>query len=155
MDWNYDDPATKDRDKVRFLVGDTCASDPLVSDQEVAFAIGEQPTLELAAAFILRSLAARYSRKATSRVGDISNNCSDIAKAFSDRADKLDPGNQIGGSSLLVAPSFGGLSISEKQTLDEDADAVQPSFRKGMNDIPGGPSDSVTSNTEIDDPDWI
>jgi len=84
-------------------------------------------------------LAAKYSKNASSKVGDVSESSSDIAKAYSERADELDPNRITANVSLLVLPQFGGLSISEKETYAEDSDAVQPSFVKGMNDIPGGP----------------
>jgi hypothetical protein len=145
--WNYSgDPADSDRDSVRFLVGDTCPEEPLVQDEEIAYALSRFPKVELASALVLRTLAAKLSRQVTSRVGEISENCSDLAKAYSDRAKELDPGGIVTSEGLLVLPSFGGLSLSEKETLDADTDAVQPAFRKGMNDIPGGPSDSVTSD---------
>jgi hypothetical protein len=144
--WNYSgDPTNSTRDEVRFLVGDTCADEPLVQDEEIAYALGKYSKPNLAAALVLRTLAAKMSRLVTSRVGEVSSNCSDLAKAYSDRAKELDPGGIVVSDGLLVLPSFGGLSISEKETLDADTDAVQPAFRKGMNDIPGGPSDSVTS----------
>lgn len=139
-DWNYSgNPASNDRDQVRFLIGDTCKEDPLVSDKEIAFAISEQTSLKLAAAMCLRALAAVHSRMVTKKIGDISVNCSDLAKQFKARADELDPFNVATAAPLLALPVFGGLSITEKETLDDDDDAVQPSFRKGMNDIPGGP----------------
>jgi hypothetical protein len=142
MTWNYTGRVDSDRDKVRFYVGDTDESDKLVRDEEILFAIDEQPSLEFAAAVILRALAAKFSRLVSSRVGDVStSNAAAVAKAFADRAKEFDPFDLSIGSSSLVLPSFGGLSISEKETLDEDTDAVQPSFRKAMDDIPGGPDD--------------
>jgi len=143
MTWNYyTGEINKDRDKVRFYVGDTDPEDPLVQDEEIQFAIDEQPTLQFAAAVVLRALAAKFSRLVSSRVGDIAtSNAAAVAKAYADRAKEFDPFDISIGSSSLVLPSFGGLSISEKETLDEDTDAVQPSFRKGLNDIPGGPGD--------------
>ncbi len=151
MTWNYSgDPADSDRDSVRFLAGDTFTEDQLVSDEEIAYAISRFSTLELAAALVLRSLAAKFSRMVTNRVGEVSSNCSDLAKAYSDRADELDPGGITTSSGMIVIPKFGGLSISEKETLDTDTDAVQPAFTKGMNDIPGGPDDAVVSNSEDD-----
>ncbi len=149
MSWNYTGrPSSCDRDEVRFLLGDTDASDPLVTDEEIAWAIESQGTLRLAAAVCLRALASKFSRYVTRRVGDVSQNCSEMAKAFRDRADELDPSGLT--ARPLALPSFGGLSISEKETLAEDTDAVQPRFRRGMNDIPGGPPDDG-----LDDPEWI
>lgn len=141
MAWNYSgNPAASDLDQVRFLVGDTDSTDPLVQDAEITFAIDAQATLELAAAMVLRALAAKFSRQASWRVGDVAaTNVAAVAKAFKDRADELDPEGVTLGDSNLAAPSFGGLTISEKETLDADEDAVQPIFKKGLNDIPGGP----------------
>jgi len=147
--WNYTgDPANSDRDAVRFLVGDTCEADPLLQDAEVDFVISEQTTNELAAAYCLRALAARFSRQVTKKIGDVSVNCSDLAKAFAERADELDP-NGITKNVPLALPSFGGLSIDEKDSLAEDEDAVQPSFSRGMNDMPGGYPDGPEDYNEL------
>lgn len=142
MTWNYDPRMSKDRDKVRFYVGDTNPDDKLVQDEEIEYAIGEQPTLEFAAAVVLRALAAKFSRLVSSRAGDVSiSNAAAVAQAFAKRAKEFDPFDLSLGSSSLVLPSFGGLTFSEKETLDSDDDAVQPSFRRAMDDIPGGPDD--------------
>ena len=144
MTWSYSgNPASSNKDAVRFLVGDTDTADQLVSDQEVNYAIAEQASNNLAAAMVLRALAAKFSRLVTNKVGDVSANCSDMAKAFQDRADALDPGGITTGT-VLASPSFGGLSQSEKDAYDSNSDAVQPDFRKSMNDIPGGPDNQTT-----------
>jgi hypothetical protein len=148
MTWTYTgDPADSLKDEVRFLMGDILDTDPLVQDEEISWAISQQSTTRLAAALILRHLANKFSRLATERIGDISTNCSDLAKAFTDRVKDLDPFDQTLGDSMLVLPSFGGRSISEKETLEDDTDAVQPSFKKGMNDITGGPDEIGTTRS--------
>lgn len=143
MNWNYTGrPDSNDRDKVRFLVGDTCEKQPLVADEEVDYSISDQPNLILAAAMVLRALAAKFSRLVSSKVGDVSVSSADkVAEGYTKRANELDPNGLTMGAASLVLPSFGGLTISGKEKLDEDTDAVQPSFKKGMNDIPGGPGD--------------
>lgn len=144
MGWNYSGrPDLNERDKVRFLIGDTCKENPLVQDEEIQFALGKFPEVELAAALCCRALAAKFSRQVSTTVGGVSRSCSDIAKAFSDRAKELDPDDATtGGAAALVLPSFGGLSLSEKETLDSDLDATPINFKIGADDIPGGP-DSV------------
>jgi hypothetical protein len=149
MAWNYTgNPADSDRDGVRFLVGDTCESDQLLQDAEIEYAIAQQSTLELAAAYCLRALAAKFSRMVTNKVGDVATNCSDLAKAYADRADELDPGGVTKGLPLAL-PSFGGRSLDEKETLDTDTDAVQPSFSRGMNDYPGGYPDGAEDYNDL------
>lgn len=136
MTWNYSGrPSSSDRDQVRFLMGDIDENEPLMPDEEILFAISEQSNLRLAAAMCLRALASLYSRKVTNKVGDVSTNCSDLAKAFKARADELDPLGQATMSSSLVLPSFGGLTVSGKEALSEDGNAVQPFFERGMDDI--------------------
>ncbi len=140
MSWNYSgNPQDSERDEVRFLMGDTNTADQLVSDQEVAYAITKQSNLRLAAAILLRHLSAVYSRMVTNRVGDVSSNCSDMAKQFKAKADELDPNNMA--QSGVVIPVFGGVSVEDKQVILDDEDTVPASFYKGEDDIPGGPSE--------------
>jgi len=151
--WNYSGrPSTSSRDKVRFLVGDTCEDDQQVGDDEIAFALSEYTEPMLAAALIARHLAAKYSRLVSKSVGDVSSSCDQKAKAYLEIAKALDPSCVTLSSSMRALPSFGGRSLSEKETFDEDTDAVQPSFRRGADDIPGGPDDSATTDTY--DHDW-
>ena len=53
MSWTYSgDPATSDKDAVRFLTGDTDAGDQLASDEEIAYALSQRPDVRLAAAVV-------------------------------------------------------------------------------------------------------
>lgn len=147
MTWNYSgDPAASDLDQVRFLIGDTLSVQPLIQNEEINFAIAQQSTLRLAAAVVLRALAARYTRYPNFAVGDVSASAlSDVAEGFMRRARELDPTGVTAGSALC-APSFGGLTLSEKEMLDGDTDAVQPLFRKGADDYPGTSDSNASEN---------
>jgi hypothetical protein len=113
-------------------------SDPLVQDEEVDYALSEFPDLKIAAALILRAIAAKCTREVSISVGSVSVNAATKAQGYSKLAQEYDPsGVTLGGS--LVLPRFGGLEVSEKESLDEDASAVQPAFRKWDDDIPEGP----------------
>lgn len=143
MTWSYSgDPSNSTLDEVRFLSGCTDTTDQLIQDEEINYAIGEYPEPRLAAAYVLQSLAAKFSRMVSSTVGQVSSDCSDITKAFRARAKELDPGGVVLNKTLLVLPSFGGRKISEKETLASDTDAVQPFFYRNKDDIPGGPDDN-------------
>ena len=134
MSWNYSgNPAHNTRDAIRFLIGDTIADEPLVQDEEIAYAYSTYGTNELAGAACLRSLAARFSREGSVSVGDVSKDGKDIAEKYKERADELDPGGVTSPSSAMVTPVFGG-------TGD---DARDSSFYVGMDDIPGGPPDDI------------
>lgn len=133
MTWTYSgDPSSSDRDAIRFLIGDTETLDQLVTDEEIAYALTQQPSINLAAALVCDAIAAKFAREADRRVGDVSLSASQRAEAYRTKARDL----RTNGLSLAL-PSFGGRSISEKETLDEDSDAVQPSFRIGQDDHPG------------------
>jgi len=151
--WSYTDPSASDKDAVRYLVGDTNSADPQTTDEEIAWSLTEFSNTRHAAALVCRALAAKYAKCAVSvRVGDVStSNAAAVSKAYAARAKELDP-NGLTKGAAIVLPRFGGLSISEKETLSEDSDAVQPSFSRGMNDISGGPSDGVVTFT--DEEDW-
>jgi len=130
--WSYSgNPASSDKDEVRFLTGDTCEKEGLILDEEINYAVANQSSNILAAALVLRSLAARYSRVGTVSVGDVYKSGDTIATKYSARADELDPYKLTIAAASLVMPSFGG---------DRDQ-----SFTVGMNDIEGGPSDADRS----------
>lgn len=137
MTWTYDgNPAAVPRDAVRFLCGDTDTTDQLVTDEEIAWLLTENPNVYSAAAEACRAIAAKFSRYADKTVGEISESWSQKSEAYDARADDLDAK-----AAVLARPSFGGLSISEKESLDQDTDAVQPSFRIGDWDHPEVPSE--------------
>lgn len=142
MTWSYSgDPASSDKDAARFHAGDTETTDQLATDEEFNFALLDQPDPRLAAAVVLEALAARFSRQADKRVGQISEQLSQRAEAFAARAKDL---RRLASSKAL--PVFGGLSISEKDSLDQDTDAVQPSFRIGQFDNPEIPNEREHSD---------
>ena len=75
MTWTYSgDPASSPRDEVRFLIGDTDASAPLLSDAEVDYALAQYPDPYGAAISCVRSLMAQAAKQAesTRKVGDLS-----------------------------------------------------------------------------------
>jgi hypothetical protein len=133
MSWTYSGrPDESDKDAVRIHCGDTQKERPLLSDGEIAYFLTTQPIVFKAAAMACRAIAARFSAKADMSVGDVSRSCSQMADMYSKRAIELD--NDPAGIVPFVLPSFGGLSISEKETLTADTDAVQPDFQRGMYD---------------------
>lgn len=91
MTWTYVDPNTSDRDKIRFLIGDTDSSDPLLSDEEIAFTLSEAGgSVYQAGHDSCYAIAAKFSRMATSKsVGDLSISYSDRAAAFAAQAERL------------------------------------------------------------------
>ena len=137
MTWTYTAPTT-DRDKVRFLVGDTDTTDQLVTDEEIAYVLTTRTNLHLAAADVCEAIAAKSSRKADTSNGTLSVSASQRAAAYATRAQEL-----RARANALGAPAFfaGGQTVSGKDDLSADGDAVQPAFRVGQDDFPGAAAD--------------
>ncbi len=137
MSWNYSgDPSSSPLDAVRWFSGDRDIIDQLVQDEEIAFQLVEEPDPRLAAASVCDAIAAQLQRQADASTGDVKESKSQKAKGFLAQASRL---RRRAG--ILAAPKFGGLSRSEKDTLDQDTDAVQPSFRVTQFDNPEIPNE--------------
>ena len=92
MAWTYSgNPASSLKDSVRFLVGDTDTTDQIVTDEEIAWALGVvDDSIYQAAHDLCVSLAAKFARMATSKsVGDLSLSYSDRSSAFHSLADRI------------------------------------------------------------------
>jgi hypothetical protein len=84
MTWSYSgNPNTTDRDAVRFLIGDTDYDDQLLSDEELAFVLTDEPDVRRAASRAAEAVAAKFARRADSSksVGDLS-----LSESWSQRA---------------------------------------------------------------------
>lgn len=91
MSWSYDDPSSSSTDAVRFLIGDTDESDPLLSDEEIEYALSTAGgSVYQAAHDACYAIASKMSRMATSKsVGDLSLSYANRAQAFRDQAERL------------------------------------------------------------------
>lgn len=91
MTWTYVDPNNSDRDKVRFLIGDTDTTDQLLSDEEISWLLTAAGNNVYQAAHDgCYALGSKFARLATSKsVGDMSLSYSDRSRAFMDQAERL------------------------------------------------------------------
>jgi len=133
MTWTYTDPSTSDRDAVRFLVGDTDTSDQQVTDEEIAYAISSEGSVKTAAAFVCRTIAAKYARFVDKSVGDLKLSYSQRQTAYIKLAEKFESDSSISNA----APYAGGISRADKETVETDDDRVDPRFRRGMQEHKG------------------
>lgn len=149
MSWSYTgNPATDNRDAVRFLVQDT--TEPvapavgLVQDEEIDWALTQQTNLYLAAALVARAIGAKFSAKASvKQVGDLRIEHTETAKRYFALADQLTA--QAGTVGRLAAPYFGGISYADKQIDETNSDRVLPAFRVNQFDSQNS-RDSQTEN---------
>lgn len=105
MTWTYSgDPASTDNDAIRFLVGDTVSTDPLVENEEIAFALAQRGSTSGAAATICRSLAAKFAREADTHDDRLSTSHSQRSNAFRRMAEDYEEKAALSaGPAILVA----------------------------------------------------
>jgi hypothetical protein len=139
MAWTYVNPTTGDRDKVRFLVGDTNDNDQLVTDEEIEWAL-ETENVYNAAATVALSIALKFARQADKTVDDLSIKYSQKSKNYMDLAREL---RTRANKRSFARPYLGGTSKAQKDSDAEDTDLVQPFFKKGQFDY-----DPTTDNEE-------
>lgn len=104
MAWTYDgDPSANNRDKVRFLIGDTDSSNQLLQDAEITFLLDQWNTnAYVAAAHACAALAAKFAAKSdySKSVGDLS-----ISTQYGQQADRYKSlGAQLLAQAAQAAP---------------------------------------------------
>ena len=145
MTWTYTgDPSSSNKDEVRFLAGDTDFDSQLVTDEEIAYAIAQEANNRMAAVRVARAIAAKFSRDVDKAVGDLKISLSQRYKQYVALISTLESEAAIYGA----VPFAGGISVSQKDTLEDDSDRVQPSFKRGMHDNPNANTDN---DNDLDD----
>jgi hypothetical protein len=131
-------PATDIRDEVRFLVGDTKALRPELTNVEINYLLAAESNDPIrAAARAAEMLAAKYTSEADEkRVGPLTLRNSIVSKAT--RYAKLAKALWSRSSSGSAAPFAGGVSALDKTTRISDPDRVHPAFNRGMMQYPLG-----------------
>ncbi|GEO26234.1 hypothetical protein AAC03nite_20190 [Alicyclobacillus acidoterrestris] len=126
--WTYSgDPTSSPKDKLRFDIGDTLAADPLLQDEEIAFCLSSESTYNGAVARACESIAMRFQREASTKVGALSLDLATRAQQWSQRADMYRKR-----ANASHAPYVGGLSKAEKAADESNPDKTGPYFRKDM-----------------------
>lgn len=130
MAWTYNIALlSQPRNLLRLLIGDTNSADPQLQDEELDKFLADSDSVQRAAVKAARALQSRYARAVDKWVGDLKILASQRARAYQLLAEKLEGGSGLGG-----VPSAGGIRVSSKTTIEDDADLVGPSFRRGMFD---------------------
>jgi hypothetical protein len=137
MAWTYT-PVSTSKDKVRLLTGDTDTTDQLLQDEEIAYVLGVQASISLASAACCDLIAAKFARQVNTQNGALRVSAVKRYDHYIDLAKRLRAGGAgdiPGDSTVMLAEGFaGGLTVSGKENLAADTDAVQPSFRVGQDD---------------------
>ena len=98
MSFTYDNPTGSELEAVRLKIGDTDSDFQQLSDEEIEYELTEaNGSILLASSRCASSLAAKYSRKVTKKIGGMSINYSDLAEQYRKlAADLLEQYNSIG-----------------------------------------------------------
>tara|TARA_A100001515_G_scaffold67655_3_gene53806 strand:- start:1513 stop:1956 length:444 start_codon:yes stop_codon:yes gene_type:complete len=136
MTWSYSgDPSSSDRDKVRFLVFDTDTNDQLLSNEELDWLLSQNSNIYMAAATAAEAIAAKFAKDISRSVVGISATPGGRADFYLELAERLRA--QVSSTNKHAQVFAGGLSIDNKEALDDDSDAVQPGFKIGQFDYDG------------------
>jgi hypothetical protein len=142
MPWNYSaNPATNDRDWVRFTIGDTNVEDPQLLDEEIAAMLALSATRELAAINCVRAVLARYARLTDRTRADASESLSQRIEGYKALLESLKAQFPVAAASesLIAAPPIlTGTSKASKQPVEQDPDHVPHWAKFRIHDIGDG-----------------
>lgn len=127
--WTYSaDPLSSDRDMVRFEVGDTDSTRPLVLDTEIAYALAQEGNPLYAAAAICSALAAKFSREADRTMGRTSVSASQRAVAYRAQVKELRRR-----ALAFAAPRIRD-TASDRETQATDTETLKPAFTRELHE---------------------
>ena len=127
MTWTYNSASIgTDLAKVRLMIGDTNTDDQQLTDEEIQFFIDTEQTIFMAAYRCALALVAEYSRKVDKEMGDLKILAAQRHRHYLRLANELKKKNVPG------IPSAGGIYQTEKDTLTDNTNWVQPFFKRGM-----------------------
>ena len=129
MAWTYSgDPATSDRDHLRFITGDTDQNRPLWQDEEIDFLITQTTSLQEAARQLLQSKITQLALSPRVRLGRFTFDASSLLRALKENLEAL------GVTHGSMAPWAGGISKTQKAEQETRGDRVAPRFKRGQFD---------------------
>lgn len=130
MPWSYGgDPSLNAKDAVRFTVGDTDNSEPLLQDAEIQYVLNIYNQVVLNASIrCCEMIMARFARLVNQKVGSVSMDYKDRIAQYKEMRDDL----SIRLTKEDCTPFCGGISISQKQQEVHNTDRVKPDFSKHM-----------------------
>lgn len=122
-----------DRDKVRFLVGDTDEDNHVLEDEEIDFLLSEEPNIYFAAAQAANSIMTKLQGAywEDQKVGETRLR----ARRISELKIKEDQLRARG--AMHQEPSIGGVYKSEREQLLSNSNILRNDFFRGMHDYPG------------------
>lgn len=128
--WSYSgNPLANAKDAVRFTIGDTDSTEPLLLDGEIEFLLVQYQDVVLNASIrACEMIMAKFARLVNERVGSVSVDWKDRMAAYKAMRDDLTRRLAL----TDAIPFCGGISRTQKITEVQNTDRVKPDFTKHM-----------------------
>jgi hypothetical protein len=128
MTWTFLEDYTKVRDQIRVMIGDVVASDPLLSDEAIAFFYGRGGSVLAGAILAARAATAKLALEFDKDLDGLKTNRSQRHKAMLDTIAQLEA-EQAQGSFKFIAPAIGKIADSTKYPKSfEPSDLAAPGW---------------------------
>ena len=131
MTWSYSgDPANSTNDAVRFLIGDTDTNDQLISNEEIAYIVTQQGSVNRSASECCRAIAAKFARNMSRSIGALQADFAAKHRQYLAMADSLLTKEET----APVSPFISGYEKDKKQAREDDTNRERIFGRKGVMD---------------------
>lgn len=128
MTWSYSgNPADSDKDRIRFLIGDTDSTFPLMTDEEINYVITTESNDKIIALRCCESISASLAKKVSGSMGRISVQEEQLMKHYEQLCRRFR-------KSIPSVPYVGGLSLTEKEMDKTNTNLTQLKISKGIHD---------------------
>lgn len=129
MTFTYDISAlTVELNTIRFYIGDTDSTDPLLEDEEIAYIQANYSTLLIRVAECCRMICSKVARKVDYRLSLLSEKASAIYDRYKALAERFEA------QTSLSYPWAGSIIESLKEDAEDDTSLVHPKIKKGIHD---------------------
>jgi hypothetical protein len=129
----YNNSLGKDKDRVRFLIGDSDTGDLILEDEEIEWLLTTEHNVWMAAAEAADKAASRLRRLGIQdlKVGETRIRY-DRSLEINEKVARL---RDRGRAHQLV--NSGGLLVDDRTTMEGDSSLIQPGIKIGQHDYPG------------------
>lgn len=142
MSWTYSgDPASSQRDELRFMVQDTDSNVPLLTDEEINYLLGawfeRYGNMQMVAAVAAASIGRKFAGIVSITADGVSVNVSDVSRAYTEmaaelrwEAERADIGGEIDLTDVMinVEPDFGIKPLIFALSMHDNIEAGQQDY---------------------------
>lgn len=148
MTWTYDPSIPEDLDAVRLNLGDTDEDNPLFSNEEITYRLGQETNVLLATAHLAENAAAKFAREVDKSSDGDSISSSQRFKHFKELAEQLRDEALRSGQEAAAGPYVGGISYTDKEGYELDEDRIPTAVRIGIHNNPSAAHDWRTRQVD-------